>query len=162
MNYYFDSHGWYTSQAIVGRVTEIAPPSLSETTTPGQNRANWVGIAGAEWQLMPYSAPPPAAAPAPVTRVITKLAFRNRFTQAEKVALEIAALDVPAATLQQRSQAAALRVNQADVQAATFIDLSRADTRAGVQALEAGGLLAAGRALQILDAPIQDSEVPIN
>jgi hypothetical protein len=82
---------------------------------------------------------------------ITKLAFRNRFTQAEKVSIEIAGLDNPAAAMQQRAMAAALRANQADVAVATFIDLKRADTRAGVQTLEAAGLLAAGRAAVILD-----------
>lgn len=82
---------------------------------------------------------------------LTKLAFRNRFTQAEKVAIEIASLDNPAATMPQRAQAAALRASQQDVAVATFIDLKRADTRAGVQTLEAAGLLAAGRAAVILD-----------
>ena len=97
---------------------------------------------------------------APATR-ITRLAFRNRFTQAEKVALELAALDDPAAPMPQRQQAAALRATLADTVAATFIDLSRAETRTGVQSLEAGGLLAAGRALQILDAPVQPEERPL-
>ena len=46
----------------------------------------------------------------------------------------------------------------ADTAAATFIDLSRADTRAGVQMLETAGLLAAGRALEILDAPVTPEE----
>ena len=91
---------------------------------------------------------------------ITRLAFRNRFTQAEKVALELASLDDPAATMAQRQQAAAIRVYLADVAASAFVDLKRADTRAGVQSLEAAGLLAAGRALQILDAPIDDHERP--
>lgn len=91
---------------------------------------------------------------------ITKLAFRNRFTQAEKVALEIAALDNPAATLAQRQQAAAIRAHLADVSVSPFVDLGRDDTRAGVQALEAGGLLAAGRALAILDAPVEAHERP--
>lgn len=97
---------------------------------------------------------------APDTR-ITRLAFRNRFTQAEKVMLELAALDDPAAPMPQRQQAAAIRVYLADVAASTFVDLARADTRAGVQALEAGGLLAAGRALAILDAPVQAHERPL-
>lgn len=91
---------------------------------------------------------------------ITRLAFRNRFAQAEKVALEIAALDNPAAPMAQRELSAAIRVSMADTAAATFIDLSRAETRAGVQMLEAGGLLAEGRALEILDAPIDQSEKP--
>ena len=91
-------------------------------------------------------------------RHITVLAFRNRFTQSEKIAIEIAALDNPAAAMPQRAQSAALRANQLDVQAANYIDLDRADTRAGVQALEAATILAAGRALEILDAPIATHE----
>ena len=97
---------------------------------------------------------------APATRV-TRLAFRNRFTQSEKVALELAALDDPAATMAQRQQAAAIRVHLADVAVSTFIDLAAQATRAGVQALEAGGLLTEGRALEILDAPVQPNERPL-
>ena len=97
---------------------------------------------------------------APNTR-ITRLAFRNRFTAQEKVMLELAALDDPSAPMPQRQQAAAIRVHLADVAASSFVDLARADTRAGVQALEAGGLLAAGRAMEILDAPIVADERPL-
>lgn len=93
----------------------------------------------------------------PATQV-TRLAFRNRFTAAEKVALELASLDNPAGTLEQRQQAAALRVYLTDVASSSFVDLSRPDTRAGVQQLEAWGLLATGRAPQILDAPILVTE----
>lgn len=92
---------------------------------------------------------------------ITRLAFRNRFAQAEKVMLELAALDDPTAPMPQRQQAAAIRVHLADVAASAFVDLARADTRAGVQSLEAAGLLAPGRALQILDAPVQAHERPL-
>ena len=94
---------------------------------------------------------------APDTRV-TRLAFRNRFTQVEKLALELAMLDDPAATLAQRQQAAAIRVYLADVNAATFVDLAHDGTRAGVQALETGGLIGAGRTLEILDAPVEAHE----
>lgn len=101
-----------------------------------------------------FSAPPAE----PAARHLSKLGFRNRFTRAEKVAIEMAALDSPAAPMAQRQQSAALRADLKDQQDATFIDLDRADLRDGVQALEAAGLLAAGRALQILDAPVQDLE----
>lgn len=57
-----------------------------------------------------------------------------------------------------RQQSAMLRAYLADVAAASFIDLARPDTRAGVQVLETAGLLAAGRAAEILDAPIADTE----
>lgn len=92
---------------------------------------------------------------------ITRLAFRNRFTQPEKVMLELAGLDDPTAPMAQRQQAAAIRVHLADVAASAFVELARADTRAGVQSLEAAGLLAPGRALQILDAPVQAHERPL-
>jgi hypothetical protein len=103
-------------------------------------------------------APEPSAPAAMVFRHITKLAFRNRFTRAEKVAIEMASIDNPAASMAQRQQSAALRADLKDQEGATFIDLDRADLRAGVQALEAAGLIAAGRALQILDAPLQEIE----
>lgn len=96
----------------------------------------------------------------PDTR-ITRLAFRNRFTQPEKVMPELAGLDDPTAPMAQRQQAAAIRVHLADVAASAFVELARADTRAGVQSLEAAGLLAPGRALQILDAPVQAHERPL-
>lgn len=98
---------------------------------------------------------------APVTvedRRITRLAFRNRFTQSEKAAIEIAALDNPSAPMAQRAQSAALRASMKDQEVASFIDLSRPDTRAGVQQLEAAGLIAQGRAVEILDGPIADIE----
>lgn len=98
------------------------------------------------------------APPASATRHITRLAFRNRFTQAEKIALELAALDNPSGTPEQRQQAAAIRVSLADTAAATFIDLDRPDTRSGVVMLETAGLLAASRATAILDAAVLDSE----
>jgi hypothetical protein len=108
-------------------------------------------------EVAPSSDDPPP--PYEGTWRITKLAFRNRFTQSEKVAIEIAALDDPAAPMQQRAMSAALRASQMDVQAAQFIDLTRADTRAGVQQLEAVGILAAGRAAVILDTPPSEQEV---
>ena len=103
-----------------------------------------------------FVAPAPAAPdPAPVFTKLTKLGFRGRFTQAEKTAIELASLDDPAAPMAQRAQAADIRVYLADLAAATYIDPQDVDTRSGVQDLEAAGLIGAGRALQILDAPIQ-------
>lgn len=112
------------------------------------------------WVDAPVVAPPPVFDGTLGESQITRLAFRNRFTTAEKVALEIAGLDNPAATMPERAQAAALRANQADLAAATFVDLARPDTRAGVQMLEAAGLLSPGRVLEILDAPVTPLERP--
>lgn len=89
---------------------------------------------------------------------VTRLAFRNRFTQVEKIALEIAALDDASAPMIQRQQAAALRALLADLAASTFVDLGHADTRAGVLSLEESGLLEMGRAAEILDSPVLAEE----
>lgn len=118
------------------------------------------------WQGMEFDshdhteeAPPPAPPPPPPEdRRVTLLAFRNRFSQAEKVALEIAALDVPTAPMAQRSMAASLRASMKDQEVALWIDLTRPETRAGVQQLEQAGLLAPGRAAVILDGPITEIE----
>lgn len=79
--------------------------------------------------------------------VLTKLAFRNRFTPAEKVALYTAA----AANVQ-------IKIYLDDLAAATFIDVERPDTIAGVQALEAATIIGVGRAAEILGAPITEQE----
>ena len=101
---------------------------------------------------------PADPAPTPEDRRISKLAFRNRFTKAEKAGIEFAALDDPTAPIAQRQQAAALRADLKDQEQATFINLDDEDTRTGVLTLEAAGLIAAGRAVEILDAPVQDKE----
>jgi hypothetical protein len=119
--------------------------------------ANWPGCT--QVALPPPEPEPEPEPPQPTPVRITKLAFRNRFTADEKIAIEIAALDDPAASMQQRSMSAALRAQQADVAVATYIDLNRVDTRAGVQQLEAVGLIAAGRAAEILDTAPTSEEV---
>ena len=141
----------------VAELSASNPGALFVADTSGLPRV--IGMDYADGVLSGEPTPDPA--PAPGLRHITKLAFRNRFTLAEKVALEIAALDNRAALMPARAQAAALRANQADLAVATFIDLQRADTRAGVQMLEDAGLLAAGRALEILDTPVQPGERPL-
>lgn len=94
--------------------------------------------------------------------IITVLAFRNRFTQAEKIAIEFATLDNPSAPMANRQLAAAFRAMMKDVDAATFIDLARQDTIDGVTAFETYGVIGAGRANQILTAPIASIEIPVN
>jgi hypothetical protein len=91
---------------------------------------------------------------------ITRRAFRARFTTAEKVAIEMAALDDPAAPIEARSQAAMIRAYQKDVDSAEHIDLGDPATAEGVQLLEAAGLLAAGRAAEIIETPVTWDELP--
>lgn len=101
-----------------------------------------------------------SSAEQPQHRIISRLAFRRRFTMEEKAAIEMAALDNPAALPALRLQAAKLRVYLKDMDAAQNIDLDDADTQAGVQLLVAANLLAAGRDTEILDAPIEPVEHP--
>lgn len=103
-----------------------------------------------------FNAPPP-----PQIRRITEFAFRNRFSAAEKITIEMAALDDPTQSLLQRQRAAALRVYLADVRAAAYVDLDMPTTRAGVQDLESMGMIAVGRAEQILDADVLPDELPL-
>lgn len=110
--------------------------------------------------FVPPPAPPPAP-PAPnLGTRITKLAFRQRVGPQALAAIELASVHNAAAPVPAQQLAASLRVMLADVQAATFIDLASPDTRAGVQSLEAAGLLPAGKAAEILDTPVQAAEVP--
>lgn len=81
-------------------------------------------------------------------RVLTRLAFRNRFTPAEKVALYTAA-----------ESSAQIKIYLDDLAAATFVDPERPDTIAGVQALEAATIIGPGRAAEILGAPVTDEEM---
>ena len=157
MNYFLtDAMGIWTGSTVQINPLHPLPPGTT-TPPPTLNSGQFAQLqGGGAWVVLEaYPTPPPPPLP---PRHITRLAFRNRFTQLEKIGLEIAQLDVPTAPMPQRAQAAALRASQNDVNASTFIDLDRADTRAGVQVLEAAGLLAAGRALQILDAEIQPHE----
>lgn len=85
-------------------------------------------------------------------RKVSRLAFLSRFTDAE-------AIDIDLASIGATREAAAVRRYLSKVNAAQFIDLQDADTRAGVQALEVAGLIAAGRAAAILDAPLQAREL---
>ena len=115
--------------------------------------ANYPGA----WEL----APEPETPLTQTSARITRLAFRNRFTQAEKVALELAALDNPSAPMAQRQQSAALRAHLKDLDAASWVDLTRPETVAALQMLEASGLIGEGRAAAILDMDsITDIERP--
>jgi len=157
----FDLHGWFAGGVAESglRTVPNAPPALSTTTTEGEPRANWTGTA---WVMRPYVEPTPEPEPqtVPSPRIVSVLGFRRRFTPAEKAAIEWAAVDRPDQPEAQRMQAAALRATLADQAAAQFIHLEDPATVAGVQGLEALGIIAPGRALEILNATIQSEELP--
>ena len=149
MNYYFDIFGWYTRETIEGRVTNIKPENLGETTTEGELRSNFTGT---EWVNIPYFTHKDPEPEPEVPKKITQLAFISRFTDAEAIALDLASIG---ATV----EAASIRRYVQKINAATFIDMDRADTITGVNQLEAVGLIGAGRANVILTAPITEQEI---
>jgi hypothetical protein len=77
--------------------------------------------------------------------------------------MDLASFHNPALAVNNPSNllAAGIRDSLKLADSATYVDLDRTDTRVGVQALE-GILLTVGRASQILDNPVQDSERPQN
>lgn len=99
---------------------------------------------------------PPAAEPEEPNKLplsygtrITPLAFIDRWTPEEEVAIRTAAkTSVEVESLIAR------------VQLATFIDLADPRTVAGINALVAANLLTAERATAILTDPVQPAEVP--
>lgn len=89
---------------------------------------------------------PPAL---PALPFITHLALNLRFTRQERDAIRAAETSDPDV-----SDALFL------MRQARYIDLSHPHTRAAIQMLEDKQLLSSGRALQVLDAPIQQVEMP--
>ena len=153
MRYQYDLYGWYAGPCNDNelRSTDIAPDNTSQTTTPGELRANWTGY---EWVERGYVVPVSPADSAPYYgRIVTRLAFLNRFTDAEAVAIDLASIG-------NTVQSAMLRRAQAKISAAEEIQLDNTETRDGVLALETAGLLATGRAAAILDAKVLAAEVP--
>jgi hypothetical protein len=68
---YYDMFGWYTSASHPGREAP-APQNTSETTTPGELRANWDGY---QWVMMEYVSPPAPPPPdlSPLTSKIKSI-----------------------------------------------------------------------------------------
>lgn len=64
MAYRFDDRGWYDGEVPEGapRSTSEPPPITSTTTTPGEQRANWSGLA---WVVVPFAPAPPPQYPVP-------------------------------------------------------------------------------------------------
>lgn len=173
--------GWITpEQAAALAIPVVPPPAEPEPEEPAGTPPRWALVTGGkvftvvqqetEPELPGYVAIPvldgdavgpghtyaegegfTAPAPAAALRHITRLAFLQRFLDSEAVAIDLASQGPT-------PQAAAMRRYMQLVNAATYIDLDRPDTRAGVIALESAGLLQQGRAVEILDTPLSAAE----
>ena len=130
--YSYDQWGWLTQDHNPERSTSIAPPQETDTL-----KANWTGL---DWVLVEYVAPPVPVPPVPErVRILTHLQYMNRFTDAELVTIyTVAKTNVP------------VEVWLAKFNAASEINLDDPNTVAGLQTMEAAGLIGAGRAAEIL------------
>lgn len=108
-----------------------------------ENDCPWIEIA--ETELPKVVAPVTYSTQAP-GRVITKLAFRRMFTQAERVAFD----NYETNSSLTDAQRAVLRTFTKDLEAAQEVTLNDAELIAGLQYLEGCGILAAGRASEII------------
>jgi hypothetical protein len=162
---YHNHHGWLSNEPIEGREAFIfnetgakvfvsAPDGYCGSPMVGQPWPNWTGD---RWVVIDYYLPPVQQDDERDTKM-TVLAFRNRFTAMEKRIINIASVIDPAASQDHKNFAADVRAMLDDINAAKYIDVSRPDTRYGVQMLEQAQLIGVGRAAEILDTPIADHE----
>ena len=139
-----------TASVVIG-VTQVAAEIDASDLLPIESLDT--SLIGQRWNPEAQAfepGPPPAE---PTERNVSRKAFLSRFTDAE-------AIDIDLASIGAAREAAAVRRYLSKVNAAQHIDLADEETRKGVQALEAAGLLQPGRALAILDAPIEPKELP--
>ena len=136
---------------IVLGVTQVAAEINAPDLVPIESLDT--ALIGQRWnpEAQAFEPGPPQAEP--TVRNVSRKAFLSRFTDAE-------AIDIDLASIGATREAATVRRYLSKVNAAQHIDLADDETRTGVQALEAAGLLQPGRALAILDAPIEPKELP--
>ena len=137
--------------SIVFAVTQVAAEIEAPDMVPIESLD--VSLIGQRWNPEAQNFEPGPAPTLPTARNVSRKAFLSRFTDAE-------AIDIDLASIGATREAAAVRRYLSKVNAAQHIDLADNETRTGVQALEAAGLLQPGRALEILDAPIEPKELP--
>lgn len=89
----------------------------------------------------------PVIYPQPQNMKMTKLGFKHRFTQPERIAIRQAASSNPV-----------VFDFQDLLDSATYIDISRQDTIDAINQLEQFGLIGEGRAAEILSPPVLEIE----
>ena len=136
---------------IVLGVTQVAAEINAPDLVPIESLDT--ALIGQRWNPEAQAFEPGPPPELPTGRLVSNKAFLSRFTDDE-------AIDIDLASIGATREAAAVRRYLSKVNAAKHIDLADDETRTGVQALEAAGLLQPGRALAILDAPIDPRELP--
>ena len=136
---------------IVLGVTQVAAEINAPDLVPIESLDT--ALIGQRWNAETQAFEPGPPPELPTGRLVSNKAFLSRFTDDE-------AIDIDLASMGATREAATVRRYLSKVNAAQNIDLADDETRTGVQALEAAGLLQPGRALAILDAPIEPKELP--
>ena len=91
---------------------------------------------------------------------LSKVAYRMRFTTAERVAIEWASVDRPELSIEQRMLSAALRSNMKDQEQASYIDLDDPAIAEGHANLVSAGLLTTYRDAEIRHSAVLEKEKP--
>ena len=107
-----------------------------------------------------FTAPEPDELPEPpaLPRHITEFALWQRFTPDERVDYDLASIHNPSADETAQRNAARLRDLKELVRGSRYVDLDLPLTIAGIQGVEAMGVIAEGRAAAILDGEVLDDE----
>lgn len=93
-------------------------------------------------------------------RRLSLAGWRRRFTREERIAIEIAKLDDPTASMEQRQAAAALRSYIKDQEAANYIDLDDPDVLEGLHTLATYGLIKPYRIGEIQEPDAAEGDRP--
>lgn len=137
---------------------DLLPLPRYDTSVLGRRwtGTHWEDVA----QDLPENQSVSTAANEPAPRHITPHALRRRFTVVERTALEWAVVDRAEAGEADRLNAATLRSLLKDIEQARQLDLDDPELADSLRQFEAFGLIAAGRAQEILDGPVQAHEQP--
>ncbi|MCB4787833.1 hypothetical protein LGR64_16315 [Delftia sp. Lp-1] len=137
---------------------DLLPLPRYDTSVLGRRwtGTHWEDVA----QALPEASAASVAAGKPAPRHITPHALRRRFTVVERTALEWAVVDRAEAGEADRLNAATLRSLLKDIEQARQLDLDDPELADSLRQFEAFGLIAAGRAQEILDGPVQAHEQP--
>lgn len=155
--YQIDRQGFFIKEidlnkghSIPDNCVTIPPPNKIGNLLP-----KWCG---GEWQLVEFTLPKIfETIITPLETKISVLSFLNRFTDAEAIALDLASIDDPLGTIEERTLAATIRRFLSKVNAATYIDLTRQETIDGVNSLAGLGFLTIERATAIIqDTPTEE------
>lgn len=148
--------------AIISADNEVVGIAISAAAL----QSNWIpvpqGLAvGSGWAYRDGNfIPPVAQAPViPTNQRINPYALFARLTQAEEVSLELALWINPNDTIAARRTSAQLKVRKAAILGMSTVKLTMQKVVNYFNDLETSGVLAAGRAAQILSAPVTDAEV---